>query len=582
MTLAEIRKYFLSTTVLGCLWIILSAFFGWQVIGLFGSIVFMLFYIGAYETSSRQAGSDAHLATFANSLYFQGFLLTVWALIISLVAWGALNGGSITSADVLSRIGIALVTTFVGLGGRTLYIQFYESPDDVQRAAQHGLTEKSAQLAGELSASVQAIRAARTELTAEIDSMRKSIESAKADQEKSVASTAKLLAEAFHKDVESAMKEISESQIKQSQEMHSLTTLLNKSSVQLEAGSSSLAEAGKTLLEVGQNQKKYTEELLTDQVITITKNFEILTIDTLGRIGDIVEGLEAKIVGFSIDDSAITDAVKLSWTRFSALSQEIESSAQQAASLIKDARAAINSVSTGLADVSILPEIVAGLSEALNSTSASAFSFRDVLESLAGEVDSMDSIMASVKSTVEDAKYRSESIPLELKGISDEIVRKSNLLQEKFDNTESAVSERLMAEVASIDTIVALAKSTVETTKKSVDVLPRELDKISEELVRKADSLQEHFRGAETAIANSVSIGVESVNSMATSAKTTLEVVKHSIDAMPAELSKISEEIVRKSDSLQNKLSITESAISELNETIDQGAGLLAEKISRP
>jgi len=100
-------------------------------LGLLLTVAAPLSAMGAYiyygismDRSSRRSES------FADSIYYMGFLLTLVALIFSMFSV-APEGGSATG--LVFRFGVALLTTVVGLAARTYFANFRITPEDELR-----------------------------------------------------------------------------------------------------------------------------------------------------------------------------------------------------------------------------------------------------------------------------------------------------------------------------------------------------------------------------------------------------------------------------------------------------------------
>jgi len=101
----------------------------------------------------------ARIAQLADSLYFLGFLWTLWALIDSFLLKD-LSGPE----SVFRVFGYALVTTASGMFLRLLLIQFKYSGKDQAGEAQLTIEQELQSFSAELSQTVQSVRDFRTSM----------------------------------------------------------------------------------------------------------------------------------------------------------------------------------------------------------------------------------------------------------------------------------------------------------------------------------------------------------------------------------------------------------------------------------
>jgi biopolymer transport protein ExbB/TolQ len=92
----------------------------------------------------------------ADSVYFMGFIWTLWAL-INVLAWHP----QLRAADLYVAFGYALITTATGMFVRLGLLQFYRTLDDQQEQAVDRIDERVAKLVSELEASQQAAASLR-------------------------------------------------------------------------------------------------------------------------------------------------------------------------------------------------------------------------------------------------------------------------------------------------------------------------------------------------------------------------------------------------------------------------------------
>ena len=145
----RLRGWFVVTLVLGIAAIVVA----WLldavlptnvtvVITLAGPIVAMVVYV---YVGREVEGADGKTDAFADSVYYMGFLFTLCALIVALVAEDDSTG------VLKSRFGIALITTIVGLSFRTVLANFRSTASDSLLAVEAQLVRSSNSLRDQFS-----------------------------------------------------------------------------------------------------------------------------------------------------------------------------------------------------------------------------------------------------------------------------------------------------------------------------------------------------------------------------------------------------------------------------------------------
>jgi hypothetical protein len=129
------RAVFIGATLLGSAMVFLSEPLGSPIIvGVFGPIALMLVYIalgilGYMATSDRES--------FADSIYYLGFVLTLVSLAAALVY---LRNEKPELGLLVSKFGLALLTTIVGLCVRVAIVNFRMAGSEAKRAADERLS----------------------------------------------------------------------------------------------------------------------------------------------------------------------------------------------------------------------------------------------------------------------------------------------------------------------------------------------------------------------------------------------------------------------------------------------------------
>ena len=130
-THAQSQTAFLTAFVAGVGTIIFVALFRLHDgLAIVGPILAMAIYFWWVRDRS---GDQADVEQYADSFYYLGFLFTLVALLVAVLPSVWLK--SISMESLFGRLGLALITTILGLGGRIVLTQFRTSADqDVQHA----------------------------------------------------------------------------------------------------------------------------------------------------------------------------------------------------------------------------------------------------------------------------------------------------------------------------------------------------------------------------------------------------------------------------------------------------------------
>lgn len=109
----------------------------WPVIILISYALFAVNRWSALFGEATEAFKQSIVAQIADSIYFMGFLWTLWALIDSFVLRSRLD----TSEEMFRAFGYALVTTAVGMFGRLAILQFKYTAVDQSQEAQESVEQ---------------------------------------------------------------------------------------------------------------------------------------------------------------------------------------------------------------------------------------------------------------------------------------------------------------------------------------------------------------------------------------------------------------------------------------------------------
>lgn len=116
-------------------------------------------------------GNARNTERFADSLYYLGFVLTLWALCLAMLP--GFRPPDISSQDIIDKFGIAIVTTFLGMSLRIILIQLRQTVTDQEEEARTSIAKYISRLEGEMQSAVNELRKFREQSNEE---MRRSVE----------------------------------------------------------------------------------------------------------------------------------------------------------------------------------------------------------------------------------------------------------------------------------------------------------------------------------------------------------------------------------------------------------------------
>lgn len=112
---------------------------------LFPLVAMALYALIALATERFRLRADQ----IGDNCYYLGFLFTLTSLAISLVQF---HTEALAAEEIIVNFGVALATTIFGLLGRVFFVQFRQTPIEVEREAQLSLASASSRLRSELDA----------------------------------------------------------------------------------------------------------------------------------------------------------------------------------------------------------------------------------------------------------------------------------------------------------------------------------------------------------------------------------------------------------------------------------------------
>jgi len=190
--LSTINLLFIATTIAGCV----SEYFASPT----AAVAAMLVYLAAGFVFRAQVRSTER---FADSLYYQGFILTLFALLLALAGNSA---HKLTSEGIIEQFGLAIWTTFVGMTGRILIIQLMNG-DEGEEVARESISHYVRELNKEVKTALELFRTHRESVL--IEAERLASEAKRGRNESSLAMT-EVITE-ISTFVETAVKKLDES-----------------------------------------------------------------------------------------------------------------------------------------------------------------------------------------------------------------------------------------------------------------------------------------------------------------------------------------------------------------------------------
>jgi hypothetical protein len=134
-----------------------------------------IYFIYGLTRSKRMRNNER----FADSLYYLGFILTLWALFLGMVPEvraflpGLELTEALTSQSIISNFGIALITTFLGMTLRICLIQLTPTVSDQDEDVRESMAQYVEKMDEEISAAIKSISEFREEFSTGLESVGK-------------------------------------------------------------------------------------------------------------------------------------------------------------------------------------------------------------------------------------------------------------------------------------------------------------------------------------------------------------------------------------------------------------------------
>jgi len=111
--------------------------------------------------------NEENIDRFADSLYYMGFLFTIWGLLFAFGPWTAVE--NLSSTTILTQFGIKLITTVIALTARIILLQARHSLAEVTEETQDTLGALAKVMTREIEQSIEEFRKSRDRLVAQAD-----------------------------------------------------------------------------------------------------------------------------------------------------------------------------------------------------------------------------------------------------------------------------------------------------------------------------------------------------------------------------------------------------------------------------
>ncbi len=165
---SRVRWIFLGTTLGGALSIFASTWWGWPTaVNLILPALAMVVYFTACFAKRRDSLLTAE--QIGDSFYYMGFLFTLASIAASLIQLGLQGSGQMDMASLLTRFGVAVLTTGLGMVARLCMVQFRFDELQAEPAARNSINAALTELAAEIRAGLTNFRQVRTGATAALD-----------------------------------------------------------------------------------------------------------------------------------------------------------------------------------------------------------------------------------------------------------------------------------------------------------------------------------------------------------------------------------------------------------------------------
>lgn len=267
ITEKNIRNYFFFFLILGFIVVYFSGKIVELNISIIPPIILMIIYWGVVTYKGKNVIANDQIG---DSVYYLGFLLTLFALILSLIY--AADNPSEQLSEVLPKFGIALITTIVGLGIRVYMTAFEVSQEDREDIASTQLTSASTNLRIQLETINEILKGTLTTLSEEI---RTNLEGQSVKLAKFLDENTKEFSESSRKIIGN-INNASDGLTSQTNELKSSFNTLNKA---LNTSKDSLSTLNNMFNQLGSSFKDLDQINLSDQLIDLNEKLKTFSIN---------------------------------------------------------------------------------------------------------------------------------------------------------------------------------------------------------------------------------------------------------------------------------------------------------------
>ena len=338
-------------------------------------LLWPLLIMFAYISYFKKHTDAAHRDQFADSLYYLGFLLTIFSLLVSLVPY-LFQGEEMSATSLLGKFGVALSTTLIGLTGRIYFTSFEVSEEDYPEFVRGEVENSLNELRTELSHSAEVVKKFNKEVETSLDGLKDSLKSA---------------AESIHDFSQEITRDaMDEARSKLSDAVDESAEKLSRA-VEESAGKLSGAMEGAvgTMYETVSESSRQLNEAVANSAEMVTESIKKSSENLQTASDEFAE----KLIKVEVDPSLPRDMLKQS---FAGLTSQLDM-------LGEEVGRAKNALSEGAGEISESLSELSGIGSRIKDLADSAESLSDLEKGLTGFATRLSEIESSVQGFGEKA-----------------------------------------------------------------------------------------------------------------------------------------------------------------------------------
>jgi len=426
-SLAGARSIFLIAALLGSVFIIIGAYFNNLFINLALPVLTMLVYIAL---GNRLSLLNRVGPSYADSIYYLGFIFTLIALTSTLFAFDESN---MKVGQLVSNFALALVTTIIGLTMRIFFNTFYYDVNVSRRSVMDALQKEteefiaathtvSLRLKGIESQAVDSIEKARNDSIAQMEEVNKSINEVLITSKSAIDDASKASLIGMEKVVDQSLQKINGFNIPEDFFTSKLDIPLNTLAARIQRTSDLLDGLHKEQIRIKNSSKS-----VATSFVRINKNLD------------------------SSNDSLLEFSKSININKESAKS--VENFSILLSSLAKEVQNAMREVTNGI--------------EPLKGFSKEACNLR---ESVSGLPDSVDTLAKSLDESISTLKLNSDSLQ-DLSKLALNFHSYSEGMNQLLPNIKQSMGNlpQLSNSLGDLDEKINMLSSTVSSSSKVYD-----------------------------------------------------------------------------------------------------------------